>query len=88
MGGAGAIDLSVLKGRMLINIDSEEEGTLLTGCAGGFRHTITLPLAKEEKTGAAAEIVVRGLRGGHSGIEINQQRKMPSKHMWKNLQKL
>ena len=50
MGGAGAIDLSVLKGRMLINIDSEEEGTLLTGCAGGFRHTITLPLAKEEKT--------------------------------------
>ncbi len=74
MGGAGAIDLSVLKGRMLINIDSEEEGTLLTGCAGGFRHTITLPLAKEEKTGAAAEIVVRGLRGGHSGIEINQQR--------------
>lgn len=74
MGGAGAIDLSVLKGRMLINIDSEEEGTLLTGCAGGFRHTITLPLAKEEKTGVAAEIVVRGLRGGHSGIEINQQR--------------
>lgn len=74
MGGAGAIDLSVLKGRMLINIDSEEEGTLLTGCAGGFRHTITLPLVKEEKTGVKAEIVIKGLRGGHSGIEINQQR--------------
>ena len=74
MGGAGAIDLSGLKGRMLINIDSEEEGTLLTGCAGGFRHTITLPLEKEKKTGIAAEITVKGLRGGHSGIEINQQR--------------
>ena len=74
MGGAGAIDLSVLKGRMLINIDSEEEGTLLTGCAGGFRHTITLPLKKEKKTGVVAEITVKGLRGGHSGIEINQQR--------------
>lgn len=74
MGGAGAIDLSGLKGRMLINIDSEEEGTLLTGCAGGFRHTIILPLEKEKKTGIAAEITVKGLRGGHSGIEINQQR--------------
>lgn len=74
MGGAGAIDLSGLKGCMLINIDSEEEGTLLTGCAGGFRHTISLPMKKEQKEGMPAEITVKGLRGGHSGIEINQQR--------------
>lgn len=74
MGGASAIDLSVLKGRMLINIDSEVEGTILAGCAGGFRHSIFLPVKREEKTGTILEILVRGLRGGHSGIEINQQR--------------
>ena len=74
MGGAGAIDLSCLKGTMLLNIDSEEEGTLIAGCAGGFIHTITLPAAREQKTGTVTEITVKGLRGGHSGIEINQQR--------------
>lgn len=74
MGGAQEIDLSVLKGRMLINIDSDVEGTLLAGCAGGFRQNIIVPVVREEKNGTKVEIHVRGLRGGHSGVEIDQQR--------------
>lgn len=74
MGGAEAIDLSVLKGKMLINIDSEEEGTIISGCAGGFRHASTIAMEKETQSGAVIELIVKGLKGGHSGIEIDQQR--------------
>lgn len=72
--GAEKIDLSVLKGKKLINIDSEEEGTIISGCAGGFRLTAEIPAERETKSGDAVEIVIRGLRGGHSGIEIDEQR--------------
>lgn len=88
MGGAGAIDLSPIQGRMLINIDSEVEGTLLAGCAGGFRHSIHIPVVRETKTGTVAEISVRGLRGGHSGIEIDQQRGNANKLMARILNSL
>lgn len=81
MGGAGAIDLSVLKGRMLINIDSDVEGTLLAGCAGGFRQNITVPVTREQKSGTKAELHISGLRGGHSGAEIDQQRGNANKLM-------
>lgn len=74
MGGAMAIDLSVLKGRKLINIDSEEEGILTTGCAGGFRYETVIPVHREKKTGTLVTIKIHGLQGGHSGIEIHKQR--------------
>ncbi len=74
MGGAYAVDLSVLKGHKLINIDSEEEGYLTTGCAGGVRIRTELKLQREEKTGTVVAIRIHGLQGGHSGSEIDKQR--------------
>jgi len=66
----------MLAGRQLINLDSEEEGTLTVGCAGGAGSRITLPLEREAPVpGATAwEITVAGLKGGHSGVDIHLQR--------------
>ena len=74
MGGAKAIDLSLLKGHKLINIDSEEEGYITVGCAGGVRISSKLNVVREDKTGTVLNIKIHGLRGGHSGQEIDQQR--------------
>ena len=76
MGGAQAIDPKNLDGRILINIDSEEEGKLLVSCAGGVREKIILPIAWEEadKSFINCEIKLIGLNGGHSGMEINKER--------------
>lgn len=64
-----------VKGDILINIDSEEEGTLLASCAGGVNNIIEYPF----ETGKTAmdegfKLVIQGLNGGHSGIEINKNR--------------
>ena len=74
MEGAKYIDLSPLKGHRLLNIDSEEEGYLLTSCAGGCRAEVDLPVVTEEKTGTLYEVCVTGLLGGHSGSEIDKGR--------------
>ncbi|MBZ9688888.1 aminoacyl-histidine dipeptidase [Clostridium estertheticum] len=76
MGGAQAIDPKNLDGRILINIDSEEEGKLLVSCAGGVREKIKLPITWEEadKSFINCEIKLTGLNGGHSGMEINKER--------------
>jgi len=74
--GATELDARMLAGRQLINLDSEEEGTLTVGCAGGAGSRITLPLEREAPVpGATAwEITVAGLKGGHSGVDIHLQR--------------
>ncbi|MDO4262385.1 MAG: aminoacyl-histidine dipeptidase [Eubacteriales bacterium] len=74
MEGAWALDPSLLKGRTLINLDSEEEGILLAGCAGGCRAEIRLPVERERRAGAGALVRVGGLQGGHSGTEIGKGR--------------
>lgn len=74
MEGAEAIDLSGLKGHKLLNLDSEEEGYLLTSCAGGCRANVILPAAYETRHGSVYEITVDGLIGGHSGAEIDKGR--------------
>ncbi len=81
MYGAAGIDLSKLKGRTLINIDSEEEGIFTVSCAGGARVAITLPAAKHPVYGPCIRLVVDGLRGGHSGIEIQKGRANANKVM-------
>lgn len=72
--GANAIDCSPLKGKMLLNIDSEDEGILLVSCAGGATAECVLPV-NYEKIGdsKAYKIVVSGVTGGHSGVEIHKQ---------------
>lgn len=74
MDGARGIDLSVLTGRRMINLDSEDEGIFLTGCAGGARQKCSLALTQQEREGAALEITIGGLLGGHSGGEIHKER--------------
>ena len=72
--GAEAIDLSMLKGKKLINIDSEEEGILLTSCAGGLTLNVEIPVERVEAQGMIFELRVTGLLGGHSGVEIDKGR--------------
>ncbi len=75
MEGATAIDLSMLKAKRMLNIDSEEEGILLTSCAGGMRTDCHIPVKMESGSkGICLEIRVGGLLGGHSGTEINKER--------------
>ena len=81
MFGAAGIDLSMLKGRMLLNIDSEEEGIFTVSCAGGARSTIHMPITRKAVYGPAIRLVVGGLQGGHSGVEIHKNRANANKVM-------
>ena len=72
--GAAAMDMSVLKGKTMINLDSEDEGYMLVSCAGGMTSTVHIPYQKEENTQEEYELVVSGLLGGHSGVEIDKGR--------------
>ena len=78
--GAAALDTSPLQSRMMLNLDSEEEGYLLVSCAGGCTATCRLPLEREPvvPTSAASEtrctLEVYGGLGGHSGTEIDKGR--------------
>ncbi len=76
MEGALAIDLSSLKGKRMLNIDSEKEGELTVSCAGGVRVNGLLPVQWEEIPGEfhGMEITLTGLMGGHSGVEIHKNR--------------
>ena len=60
--GAKEIDLSMLKGSRLLNLDSEEEGVFLTSCAGGARVACGLPVSRADVEGVAVEVVVSGLQ--------------------------
>ena len=72
--GADVIDLSMLKGRTLLNLDSEEEGIFTVACAGGATATITLPTTRRPVYGPCIRLSVEGLQGGHSGVEIHKNR--------------
>ncbi len=75
MDGAAGIDLSMLKGNRMLNIDSEEEGIFLTSCAGGVSAHVNIPVVWETtKNLTWYQITVSGLLGGHSGAEIHKER--------------
>ncbi len=77
MQGAKEIDLSALRGRRLINLDQEEEGVIITSCAGGARVDVSIPLRREEavlQDVRKLTVQVSGLLGGHSGMEIDKGR--------------
>lgn len=81
--GAAALDTGSLKGRLLINLDGEEEGELTAGCAGGIRVREFLPIVWEKKREGleAYQISISGLKGGHSGGEIKKGRANSNKLM-------
>lgn len=76
MDGAQGLDIADIKGRTLINIDSEEEGEFLVGCAGGVEVFFHLPVQWEPLPSGKKlyTVKVSGLFGGHSGSEINRGR--------------
>lgn len=79
--GADVIDLSQLKGRTLINLDSEDEGIFTVSCAGGATATISLPAERRAVYGPCIRLAVDGLQGGHSGAEIHKNRANANKVM-------
>lgn len=86
--GAAAIDLSEVKARRVLNLDSEEEGVLLAGCAGGATVCCHIPLMWTLKKGLRATVQITGLRGGHSGMEIQKGRANANKLMGRFLNEM
>ena len=75
LNGAREIQPDFLKGRILLNLDSEEEGAFTISCAGGADSDTTLPIRKKASSGGEVlKIGLIGLRGGHSGIDIHTGR--------------
>lgn len=73
--GAANLDVSELSGKRIINLDSEEEGTFCSGCAGGVRSAIHIPVVREQRENLERlNVAIKGLKGGHSGMEIHLER--------------
>ena len=81
MFGAAGVDLSMLRSRTLVNLDSEDEGIFTVSCAGGARGTILLPVQRHAVYGPCVRLTVEGLQGGHSGVEIHKNRANANKVM-------
>lgn len=74
MVGATKLDMSLLSARKMINIDSEEESAVTVSCAGGSDFKVTMPVNRVKKIGTEITVILKGLKGGHSGIEIDKGR--------------
>ncbi len=74
MTGANHLDLKDLKSKFLLNLDSEEEGKLYVSCAGGIVCNFQIPLKYKIREGYIYSIKISGLKGGHSGLEIDKKR--------------
>ena len=75
MEGAFGLDCSDLKGRQLLNLDSEEEGVFTVSCAGGVRMDCRLPGSRGPLAGETGyAVTISGLQGGHSGADIDKGR--------------
>ena len=72
LGAVGMEDVSMLRGRRMLNLDSEVEGVFTVSCAGGNLTKCTLPVHREAFDGTVLTVTVGGLRGGHSGVEIDK----------------
>lgn len=72
--GAASIDVSPLKGRRMLNLDSEAEGIFTVSCAGGNMTRCILPVQRSAFPGTVLTVTVSGLQGGHSGAEIDKGR--------------
>ena len=88
MDGAAALDPSLLKGRVFLNCDSEDEGILTVSCAGGATSGLHLPITFEKAEGKGIHVYVDGLAGGHSGAEIHKGRANSNKVMAELLDRL
>ena len=87
MDGAFGLKGGMLKGEILLNLDSETEGELYVGCAGGMDVNVTFKYREQPLEGkfAAYKVTVKGLKGGHSGIQIGTQRANANKVLFRLL---
>jgi dipeptidase D len=74
MDGAKALDVSPLRGRTMLNLDSEDEGVFTVACAGGAHVALRRAAARETREARMLHLGVEGLLGGHSGTEIDKGR--------------
>ncbi len=86
--GAFALENNFLQGKVLINLDSEDDGVIFIGCAGGIDTTATLAYTEESSPEGyfAFSVSVKGLKGGHSGDDINKglgnANKILNRYLW------
>lgn len=86
--GAFALDNKLLKGEVLINLDSEDDGVIFIGCAGGVDTTVTMEYQTEKSPEGyfAFTVAVSGLKGGHSGDDIHRglgnANKILNRYLW------
>ena len=90
--GAFAMKPDMLTGKIMLNLDSEDFGVITVGCAGGGDSSIELPVKMQPAKGEETLLVkVSGLRGGHSGVDIHEQRgnaiKILTRLLWKASEK-
>lgn len=76
--GAGKLSFDKLKGRKMINIDSEDSDAITVSCAGGSDFQVLLPMKTVKTCGTQVQLKISGLKGGHSGVEINNGRENAS----------
>ncbi|MEC9487739.1 MAG: aminoacyl-histidine dipeptidase [Prosthecochloris sp.] len=83
MSGAFGLRSGLLQGDILLNLDSEDEGELFTGCAGGLEGTVTFTCGQQKPPAdyRGYDIRIRGLKGGHSGMDIHLGRGNANKIM-------
>jgi dipeptidase D len=87
--GAFAMESDMLTGRIMLNLDSEDFGVITVGCAGGGDSQIKLPIKTQPINGSLTSLTIKvsGLRGGHSGVDIHEQRgnavKLLTRMLWK-----
>ena len=86
--GAIDLDMSRLSGRRMINMDMEGEGTLTVSCAGGSDFGVNVAVDRKSIMSKAVSVTLRGLKGGHSGVEINSGRVNANVLMARLLQKI
>jgi dipeptidase D len=91
--GAFAMKSDMLSGKIMLNLDSEDFGVITVGCAGGGDSEIELPIKMQTAQAGGEYLIVKvsGLRGGHSGVDIHEQRgnaiKILTRLLWKTSQK-
>ena len=90
MTGAKGLQPKILQGKILLNLDSEDEGELYVGCAGGTDATACFKFKEEAvpKDSIAYELALKGLKGGHSGLDINLGRGNANKIMFRFLKEV
>lgn len=74
MVGAGKLDMSVLTAKKMINLDAEEDDAITVSCAGGSDFKAVIPVNRVKQTGTKITVTLKGLKGGHSGVEIDKGR--------------